>query len=127
MNSLYKELIEIADDLEDIAVTVERENDLSIIPKLRTERLVLQYVAEQVLILEEQIIDLNKQTMYSRRLAFYELLINKDPFATNLAKSIIGEYNFDWRVAHHLFSDEEINLVMTSLNETKGLQNGNME
>ena len=61
MVSIYKDLIDAVNKMEDISVAIEKDHDPSLIPELRMEKLVLKYVADQVLKMENQIIILNQQ------------------------------------------------------------------
>ena len=117
MVSIYKELIDAVNKMEDISITIEKDNDPSHIPELRTEKLVLKYVADQVMQMEGQIYVLNQQVRDSRRIAFYELMRQKDSLAVKRAKHILGEQDFDWRSEHQMFTDSEISSVMAVLSE----------
>ena len=117
MVSIYKELIDAVNKMEDISIAIEKDNDPSHIPELRTEKLVLKYVADQVMQMEGQIYVLNQQVRDSRRIAFYELMRQKDSLAVKRAKHILGEQDFDWRSEHQMFTDSEISSVMAVLSE----------
>ncbi len=127
MVSIYKELIDAANKMEDISVAIEKDHDPSLIPELRTEKLVLKYVADQVLRMEEQIYVLNQQVKESRRLAFYELMRQKDSPVAKRAQHILGEQDFDWKSEHQMFTDSEINSVMAVLNESRRGRNDYVE
>ena len=127
MVSIYKELIDAVNKMEDIAIAIEKDNDPSHIPELRTEKLVLKYVADQVMQMEGQIYVLNQQVRDSRRIAFYELMRQKDSLAVKRAKHILGEQNFDWRSEHQMFTDSEISTVMAVLSEAGRGQNDYVE
>ena len=99
----------------------------SLIPELRTEKLVLKYVADQVLQMENQIYVLNQQVKDSRRIAFYELMRRKDSLAVKRAKHILGEQDFEWRSEHQMFTDSEITSVMAVLNDSGRGLNDYME
>ena len=120
MTTIYKELMDAVEMIEDISIDIEKNHDPLLIPKLRTEKLVLKYVADQVLKMEKQIIILDQQARDSRRFAFYELLRHKDSIAEKKARSILGEQDFDWRWDHKMFTDAEITSVMTILSESRG-------
>ncbi len=117
MVSIYKELIDAVNKMEDISIAIEKDHDPSLIPELRTEKLVLKYVADQVMQMEGQIYVLNQQVRDSRRIAFYELMRQKDSLAVKRAKHILGEQDFDWRSEHQMFTDSEISSVMAVLSE----------
>jgi hypothetical protein len=117
MVSIYKELIDAVNKMEDISIAIEKDHDPSLIPELRTEKLVLKYVADQVMQMEGQIYVLNQQVRDSRRIAFYELMRQKDSLAVKRAKHILGEQDFDWRSEHQMFTDSEISTVMAVLSE----------
>ena len=119
MVSIYKELIDAANKMEDISVAIEKDHDPSLIPELRMEKLVLKYVADQVLKMENQIIILNQQVKDSRRIAFYELLRQKDSSVVKRAKQILGEQDFEWRAEHQMFTDSEITSFMAVLSESR--------
>lgn len=127
MVSIYKELIDAVNKMEDISITIEKDNDPSHIPELRTEKLVLKYVADQVMQMEGQIYVLNQQVRDSRRIAFYELMRQKDSHAVKRAKHILGEQDFDWRSEHQMFTDSEISSVMAVLSEAGRGQNDYVE
>ena len=127
MVSIYKELIDAVNKMEDISITIEKDNDPSHIPELRTEKLVLKYVADQVMQMEGQIYVLNQQVRDSRRIAFYELMRQKDSLAVIRAKHILGEQDFDWRSEHQMFTDSEISSVMAVLSEAGRGQNDYVE
>ena len=127
MVSIYKELIDAVNKMEDISVAIEKDHDPSLIPELRMEKLVLKYVADQVLKMENQIIILNQQVKDSRRIAFYELLRQKDSPAVLKAKRILGEQDFEWRTEHQMFTDSEITSVMAVLSESRRSVNDYME
>lgn len=127
MVSIYKELIDAVNKMEDISVAIEKDHDPSLIPELRMEKLVLKYVADQVLKMENQIIILNQQVKDSRRIAFYELLRQKDSPAVHKAKRILGEQDFEWRTEHQMFTDSEITSVMAVLNESRRSMNDYVE
>ena len=127
MVSIYKELIDAVNKMEDISITIEKDNDPSHIPELRTEKLVLKYVADQVMQMEGQIYVLNQQVRDSRRIAFYELMRQKDSLAVKRAKHILGEQDFDWRSEHQMFTDSEISSVMAVLSEAGRGQNDYVE
>ena len=127
MVSIYKELIDAVNKMEDIAIAIEKDNDPSHIPELRTEKLVLKYVADQVMQMEGQIYVLNQQVRDSRRIAFYELMRQKDSLAVKRAKHILGEQDFDWRSEHQMFTDSEISSVMAVLSEAGRGQNDYVE
>ena len=127
MVSIYKELIDAVNKMEDISVAIEKDHDPSLIPELRMEKLVLKYVADQVLKMENQIIILNQQVKDSRRIAFYELLRQKDSPAVLKAKRILGEQDFEWRTEHQMFTDSEITSVMAVLNESRRSVNDYVE
>ena len=127
MASIYKDLMNAVEMIEDISTDIEKNYDLLLIPKLRTEKLVLKYVADQVLKMENQIIILEQQVKDSRRFAFYELLRHKDSLAVKKARSILGNQDFDWRSDHKMFTDAEITSVMTILTESRGCRNDYME
>lgn len=118
MVSIYKELLDAVNKIEDISVAIEKDHDPSLIPELRKEKLVLKYVADHVMKMEGQIVVLNQQVKESRRIAFYELLRQKDSTAVKHAKRILGEQDFDWRSEHQMFTDSEITSVMAVLSET---------
>ena len=117
MVSIYKELIDAVNKMEDISIAIEKDHDPSLIPELRTEKQVLKYVADQVMQMEGQIYVLNQQVRDSRRIAFYELMRQKDSLAVKRAKHILGEQDFDWRSEHQMFTDSEISSVMAVLSE----------
>ena len=117
MVSIYKELIDAVNKMEDISIAIEKDHDPSLIPELRTEKLVLKYVADQVMQMEGQIYVLNQQVRDSKRIAFYELMRQKDSLAVKRAKHILGEQDFDWRSEHQMFTDSEISSVMAVLSE----------
>ena len=119
MVSIYKELIDAVNKMEDISIAIEKDHDPSLIPELRTEKLVLKYVADQVMQMEGQIYVLNQQVRDSRRIAFYELMRQKDSLAVKRAKHILGEQDFDWRSEHQMFTDSEISSVMAVLSEAE--------
>lgn len=127
MVSIYKELIDAVNKMEDISVAIEKDHDPSLIPELRTEKLVLKYVADQVMQMEGQIYVLNQQVRDSRRIAFYELIRQKDSLAVKRAKHILGEQDFDWRSEHQMFTDSEITSVMAVLNESRRGRNDYVE
>ena len=127
MVSIYKELIDAVNKMEDISIAIEKDNDPSHIPELRTEKLVLKYVADQVMQMEGQIYVLNQQVRDSRRIAFYELMRQKDSLAVKRAKHILGEQDFDWRSKHQMFTDSEISSVMAVLSEAGRGQNDYVE
>lgn len=127
MVSIYKELIDAVNKMEDISIAIEKDNDPSHIPELRTEKLVLKYVADQVMQMEGQIYVLNQQVRDSRRIAFYELMRQKDSLAVKRAKYILGEQDFDWRSEHQMFTDSEISSVMAVLSEAGRGQNDYVE
>ncbi len=127
MVSIYKELIDAVNKMEDISVAIEKDHDPSLIPELRTEKLVLKYVADQVMQMEGQIYVLNQQVRDSRRIAFYELMRQKDSLAVKRAKHILGEQDFDWRSEHQMFTDSEISSVMAVLREAGREQNDYVE
>ena len=127
MVSIYKELIDAVNKMEDISIAIEKDNDPSHIPELRTEKLVLKYVADQVMQMEGQIYVLNQQVRDSRRIAFYELMRQKDSLAVKRAKHILGEQDFDWRSEHQMFTDSEISSVMAVLSEAGRGQNDYVE
>ena len=127
MVSIYKELIDAVNKMEDISAAIEKDHDPSLIPELRTEKLVLKYVADQVMQMEGQIYVLNQQVRDSRRIAFYELMRQKDSLAVKRAKHILGEQDFDWRSEHQMFTDSEISSVMAVLSEAGRGQNDYVE
>ena len=127
MVSIYKELIDAVNKMEDISIAIEKDHDPSLIPELRTEKLVLKYVADQVMQMEGQIYVLNQQVRDSRRIAFYELIRQKDSLAVKRAKHILGEQDFDWRSEHQMFTDSEITSVMAVLNESRRGRNDYVE
>lgn len=127
MVSIYKELIDAVNKMEDISIAIEKDHDPSLIPELRTEKLVLKYVADQVMQMEGQIYVLNQQVRDSRRIAFYELMRQKDSRAVKRAKHILGEQDFDWRSEHQMFTDSEISSVMAVLSEAGRGQNDYVE
>ena len=127
MVSIYKELIDAVNKMEDISIAIEKDHDASLIPELRTEKLVLKYVADQVMQMEGQIYVLNQQVRDSRRIAFYELMRQKDSLAVKRAKHILGEQDFDWKSEHQMFTDSEITSVMAVLNESRRGRNDYVE
>ena len=127
MISIYKELIDAVNKMEDISVAIEKDHDPSLIPELRKEKLVLKYVADHVMKMESQILILNQQVKDSRRIAFYELLRQKDSPVVKRAKHILGKQDFDWRSEHQLFTDSEITSVMAVLNESRSGLNDYVE
>ena len=127
MISIYKELIDAVNKMEDISVAIEKDHDPSLIPELRKEKLVLKYVADHVMKMESQILILNQQVKDSRRIAFYELLRQKDSPVVKRAKHILGEQDFDWRSEHQMFTDSEITSVMAVVSESRSGLNDYVE
>ena len=127
MVSIYKELLDAVNKMEDISVAIEKDHDPSLIPELRKEKLVLKYVADHVMKMESQIVILNQQVKDSRRIAFYELLRQKDSPVVTRAKRILGEQDFDWRSEHQMFTDSEITSVMAVVSESRSGLNDYVE
>ena len=127
MVSIYKELLDAVNKMEDISVAIEKDHDPALIPELRKEKLVLKYVADHVMKMESQIVILNQQVKDSRRIAFYELLRQKDSPVVTRAKRILGEQDFDWRSEHQMFTDSEITSVMAVVSESRSGLNDYVE
>ena len=127
MVSIYKELLDAVNKMEDISAAIEKDHDTYLITELRKEKLVLKYVADHVMKMESQIVILNQQVKDSRRIAFYELLRQKDSPVVTRAKRILGEQDFDWRSEHQMFTDSEITSVMAVVSESRSGLNDYVE
>lgn len=113
--SLYKDLINVTDEISSISETAEQECDPSFVPRLQKQKMVLKYIAEGVKKQQDEINYLERQNLTWKRITFYELIRQADLETIERVKRIAGEQDFDWKCKHHLFTDTEINAAMDVL------------
>lgn len=115
MTELYKELMNVTNEMDSISEIAEKENDPSFVPRLQKQKMVLKYIAEEIKKQQDEISNLEHQNLEWKKITFYELIRQVDPDVLERVKSITGGQNFEWKCRHHLFSDAEINAAMDVL------------
>ncbi len=117
--TLYKDLIDTVSSLQEISEAIERENDLTVIPELQKDRMMLKYVADQVRKMEDRIVILNRQVCESRNMLFYEYLSQNNPIIEEKLREVVDDQEIAFKKEKHLFTDNEITKVMAFLYEKK--------
>ena len=115
--SVYEEIKKAADRMDDYALAIELDSDLSVITKLKRERVHLLQIADEYKKMELHLETQKSKSSYLERLLFFELLRQKDAKFMTMIKPIVGEEDFEWRSKHQLFTNQEISTVIGKLIE----------
>ena len=121
--TIYDELITLADKMDKFALSIERDNDPTIIRDLKQERFRLQKIAEEIRKMQFQTEAIQRSEEATERILFYELLRQKDEMFLQKIKPIVGNEEFEWRAMHHLFTDKEIGQAIETIKRSKVYEN----
>ena len=122
MMSVYDELIEVADRMEEFAISIEINKDPSIIRNLKREKLHLLKIADDIQKIQMRSKTVQRNAMYLQRILFYELIRQNDTLFLDRVKPIVGDEDFEWKVKHQMFTNQEISSAMTAVLEKEEIE-----
>ena len=122
MMSVYDELIEVADRMEEFAISIEINKDPSIIRNLKREKLHLLKIADDIQKMQMRSKTVQRNAMYLQRILFYELIRQNDTLFLDRVKPIVGDEDFEWKVKHQMFTNQEISSAMTAVLEEEEIE-----
>ena len=120
--SVYDELIEVADRMEEFAISIEINKDPSIIRNLKREKLHLLKIADDIKKMQMRSKTVQRNAMYLQRILFYELIRQNDTLFLDRVKPIVGDEDFEWKVKHQMFTNQEISSAMTAVLEEEEIE-----